>query len=115
MKITLCLALVGAFALGLTACSVLDDSGEVLAEIREPSTLLLHNHTRQTVTYFVGDEEVMARINILFEPGTGPTIAPGASAEVPFDEIAFFSEETRRLWIGWSRADGHGDLIRLEF
>jgi predicted membrane protein len=82
-----------------TGCSLFDasDTGELIAEIEAPSTLLLHNTTGRTVSYFVGDEDVMALMDIKFDKSSWPTIGAGQTADVPFDEIPFYSEETQRL------------------
>ena len=94
-------------------CTVFEDSGEVLAEVRD-SSLIIHNGTGRTVSYFAGDEDALARITIDFDGYEWPTIKAGETDEIPLEEVLFYSEDTQRLWISYGSRSGDGDTIRLD-
>lgn len=86
--------------------------GQVTGEAKPtstPPTLLLHNKTNQSVCYFTGELSVMARVDFIFEDcAEAPTIAPGETARVPYEEINYYDEGDARVWVAW-RVDGHTD------
>jgi len=101
-----------AVAAVLTSCSVLGSSegGEVIGEA-EPAVLILKNETGQTAHYFAIEEGTAARIELkLSDYRDWPTIGPGQTKEVPFDEIAFYDEGDRSVWVRWETEDQGGSF-----
>lgn len=101
-----------AVAAVLASCSVLDssESGEVIGE-SEPPVLILKNNTDQTAHYFAIEEGTAARMELkLDDYRDWPKIDPGQTKEVPFDEIAFYEEGDRSVWVRWKTDDQGGSF-----
>ena len=95
----------------LAGCSMADAGGGLRAEVRPPA-LLLHNETGGAVRYVVGGEDGLALVDLDLNPDALPSVAVGETADVPFEQISFYSGSTRRLWIRWIPEGGEGRTLR---
>ena len=100
-----------AAVVSVAGCSLVGADGELRAEVRAP-VLALHNDTGGAVRYFVGDEDALALVDLDLDPSRLPSIAAGRTVEVPLASVAFYREDTRRLWIWWAGEDGGGGTLR---
>ena len=101
-----------AVAVALASCSVLDssDAGEVIGE-SEPPVLILKNKTGQTAHYFAIEEDTAAHITLILDDyREWPKIGPGESKEVPFDEIKFYDEGDRSVYVWWQTGSKGGSF-----
>lgn len=99
-------------AVVLTSCSAFSssESGEVTGEA-EPPVLILKNETGQAAHYFAIEEGTAARMELkLSDYRDWPTIGPGQTKEVPFDEIAFYDEGDHSVWVRWETGDRGGSF-----
>lgn len=96
----------------LASCSVLDssESGKVTGEA-EPPVLILENQTGHTAHYLAIEEGTAARMDLkLSDYRDWPTIGPGQTKEVPFDDIAFYEEGDPSVWVRWETGDQGGSF-----
>lgn len=100
-----------ATVLAVAGCSLVEADGDLRAEVRPP-VLVLHNDTGGAVRYYVGDEDALALVDLRLDPSALPSLAAGATAEVPLESVAFYREDTRRLWIWWTDEGGEGRTLR---
>lgn len=91
---------------GISSCSLSGLEGDVTAESHPPA-LHLHNQTSRTIYYFAGDESDLSLIDLnLSHYSDWPTVAPGRTAEIPYEDIAFYDEGDTRAWIYWTTKQG---------
>ena len=110
----LLVTLAGALAACDPTVIFVDSSGRIELQFGDVSwdaqVVTVENRGADTIFHFLVEQETVAVIEwvpcVDADPGTCPQVAPGASARIPYDEIAGYSPgDSAAVFFWWTRAN----------
>ena len=77
--------------------------------------ITLRNESPSVVHYVLIEEETATRVDLYFDPTQWPSVAPGETVRVAYEDVNGYGPNAERAVVYWHSADEYGPPLRVRF